>query len=299
MRAVVEDQHRQLAERVVCVHRIARIPRGRRDHLVFDLFLRERDADLAGVGLVVEAISFSTEKRGGRRACSGRACIASRARLDRHRKRPMDAAEKARLTALSPLDGRYARKVDALREQFSEFALIRQRVRVEIAWLLALAAEPGDRRSSAVFGRGARDARTPSPRRSRRDDAARVKAIERTTNHDVKAVEYWLKERFAGVPELARVAEFIHFACTSEDINNLAYGIALHEARASVLLPLLGSIAADLRVARARACRPADARAHARPAGDADDARQGDRERRTRGWSARSRHSRACRSRAR
>src|SRR6185312_17180782 len=79
------------------------------------------------------------------------------------------------------------------------------------------------------------------------DDAARVKAIERRTNHDVKAVEYWLKERVAGIPEIARVSEFIHFACTSEDINNLAYGIALAEARQAVLVPTLEAIASDLR----------------------------------------------------
>src|SRR6185437_5122291 len=131
----------------------------------------------------------------------------------------MDAIENARLTALSPLDGRYAQNVDPLRDCFSEFALIRDRVRVEIAWLLALSDEPAIA-EVAPFS-----------------DAARVKAIERTTNHDVKAVEYWLKERIANVPEIARVSEFIHFACTSEDINNLAYGIALAHARQAVLLP--------------------------------------------------------------
>src|SRR5205823_6870367 len=99
------------------------------------------------------------------------------------------------------------------------------------------------------------------------ENAARVKALERTTNHDVKAVEYWLKERFAGVPEIARVSEFIHFACTSEDINNLAYGIALVEARRDVLLPLLHDIVADLRVlAHAHADAPLLGRTHGQPA---------------------------------
>ena len=178
----------------------------------------------------------------------------------------MDAADKARLTALSPLDGRYAEKVDALRGDFSEFALIRQRVRVEIAWLGALAAESAiaevPQFSDAAKAALARAADAFSP-----EDAARVKAIERTTNHDVKAVEYWLKERFADVPEIARVAEFIHFACTSEDINNLAYGIALAEARRTSLLPALEGIAAELRaLAHAHAALPMLARTHGQAA---------------------------------
>ena len=178
----------------------------------------------------------------------------------------MDAAEKSRLTALSPLDGRYAAKVDALRNHFSEFALIRQRIRVEIAWLLALAGEAAIAEvppfSEATKAAIAGIAASFSP-----DDAARVKAIERTTNHDVKAVEYWLKERFATLPDLARVAEFVHFACTSEDINNLAYGIALQETRRDALLPLLEAIASDLRaLAHAHAEVPMLARTHGQPA---------------------------------
>src|SRR4249920_1579683 len=126
----------------------------------------------------------------------------------------MDTAENARLTALSPLDGRYAGKVDALRDQFSEFALIRQRVRVEVAWLLALAAE-GAIAEVPPFADADRAALEEIATSFSVADAARVKAIERTTNHDVKAVEYWLKEHFAGIAEIARVAEFVHFACTS------------------------------------------------------------------------------------
>jgi adenylosuccinate lyase len=178
----------------------------------------------------------------------------------------MDAAENARLTALSPLDGRYAGKVDALRGQFSEYALIRQRVRVELAWLLALAAEPAIAEVPA-FTDAAKAAIAELAASFSVEDAARVKAIERTTNHDVKAVEYWLKERFASLPEIARVTEFIHFACTSEDINNLAYGIALREARQTVLTPLLESIAADLRaLAHRHADLPMLARTHGQPA---------------------------------
>ena len=178
----------------------------------------------------------------------------------------MDALENARLTALSPLDGRYAAKVDALRDQFSEFALIRQRIRVELAWLLALADEPAIPEvvpfSAAARARIAEVGASFSP-----EDAARVKAIERKTNHDVKAVEYWLKERFADLPEVARVAEFIHFACTSEDINNLSYGLALREARQTVLVPMLEAVAADLRsLSHTHAALPMLSRTHGQAA---------------------------------
>ena len=174
----------------------------------------------------------------------------------------MTPAENAALTALSPLDGRYTGKVQALRGQFSEFALIRQRVRIEIAWLAALAAEPAIAEVPA-FSPAAAQALADVAAGFAPEDAARVKAIERQTNHDVKAVEYWLKERFANVPEVARVAEFIHFACTSEDINNLSHGIALAEARRDVLLPLLRDTIGDLRaLAHAHAALPMLARTH-------------------------------------
>lgn len=178
----------------------------------------------------------------------------------------MEDAEIARLMALSPLDGRYADKADALREQFSEFALIRQRVRVEIAWLAALADEPAIGEVPA-FPDGVKATLAHLGASFSVEDAARVKSIERTTNHDVKAVEYWLKERFGEDAHLARVAEFVHFACTSEDINNVAYGIALHEARTQILLPALEAIAGDLRgLAHAHADLPMLARTHGQPA---------------------------------
>ncbi|HEY5863538.1 MAG TPA: adenylosuccinate lyase, partial [Casimicrobiaceae bacterium] len=178
----------------------------------------------------------------------------------------MTAAELAALTALSPLDGRYAAKVGALREHFSEFALIRHRVRIEIAWLGALAAEPAIA-EVPPFSPAAQQALAGVAASFAPEDAARVKAIERQTNHDVKAVEYWLKERFANVPDVARVAEFIHFACTSEDINNLAHGLALAEARRDVLLPLLREVVGDLRtLAHSEAARPMLARTHGQPA---------------------------------
>ncbi len=150
------------------------------------------------------------------------------------------------LTAISPIDGRYSDKVGSLRSFYSEYALIRYRVRVEVAWLEALAAEA----AIPEVGPLSDDSR----RRLHRlvddfslADAARVKAIERTTNHDVKAVEYFLKERLADSAELQPVLEFIHFACTSEDINNLAYGLMLQDVREHCLLPLMVRIVEAIR----------------------------------------------------
>ena len=170
------------------------------------------------------------------------------------------------LTALSPLDGRYRGKVAALAEHFSEYALIRERVRVELAWLEALADEPAIVEVPA-FGAATREKLSQTAHDFSVSDAERVKAIERTTNHDVKAIEYWLKERFAGVPEVARAAEFIHFACTSEDINNLAYGLMIAGARRDVLMPALTALIDDLRsLAHQHAALPMLARTHGQPA---------------------------------
>ncbi len=150
------------------------------------------------------------------------------------------------LTALSPLDGRYAGKVDALRPQFSEFGLIHRRLQVEIEWLKALAAEAHFSEIPAfsaatiaeldalVAGFGAAQ-------------AAEVKEIEAVTNHDVKALEYWIKKQLANNAEVMAVSEFIHFACTSEDINNLSHALMLKAARDEVMLPGLDKIIARLR----------------------------------------------------
>ena len=150
------------------------------------------------------------------------------------------------LLAISPLDGRYAEKLDALRPILSEFGLIRARVRVEIEWLLALAAN----RAVTELG-GFPDAAVASLRKLEAGfslaDAQRVKTIESTTNHDVKAVEYWLKERMAEDAALAPAREFVHFACTSEDINNLSYAMLLRQARDAVLEPVLRALVDDLR----------------------------------------------------
>ena len=170
------------------------------------------------------------------------------------------------LTALSPLDGRYAAKTRALQEHFSEFALVRHRVRVEIAWLKALADEPGFALlppfSPATVAELDRVAAAFSVA-----DAERVKAIEATTNHDVKAVEYWLREAFRGNAEVAAAGEFIHFACTSEDINNLAHGLMVRGGLGQVLLPAIDAIAARLDgLAREHAGLAMLARTHGQPA---------------------------------
>ncbi len=145
------------------------------------------------------------------------------------------------LLALSPLDGRYGGKLADLRPVFSEFGLIRARVTVEVRWLQTLAAHPAlpeipalSAEANAQLDRLVADFSS--------EDAVRVKAIEATTNHDVKAVEYFLKEAVAGNEELLAIREFFHFACTSEDINNLAYGLMLNEARTHVLLPVLRAV---------------------------------------------------------
>ena len=125
------------------------------------------------------------------------------------------------LTALSPLDGRYASKCDALRPYLSEFGLIHARVTVEVRWLQALANHP-EIIEVAAFSGETNSALDAIVSNFSEDDANRIKEIERTTNHDVKAVEYFLKEKIANIDELKDAGEFIHFACTSEDINNLS-----------------------------------------------------------------------------
>jgi adenylosuccinate lyase len=149
------------------------------------------------------------------------------------------------LTALSPLDGRYAGKTQPLQDHFSEFALIRERAAIEVAWLLALAAEPSFE-ALQPFSPATVEELKRTAAGFRLADAERIKAIEATTNHDVKAVEYWLRERFAAHREVTAAAEFIHFACTSEDINNLAHARMLKGGRDAVLLPAVDRIIARL-----------------------------------------------------
>ncbi|MEF2156070.1 adenylosuccinate lyase [Luteimonas sp. FXH3W] len=172
----------------------------------------------------------------------------------------------SQLLALSPLDGRYAGKVDALRPMFSEFGLIQARVKVEVEWLIALAAEDGITElpafTDAQIGRLRAFADGLSIKQ-----AVRVKEIERTTNHDVKAVEYLIKEALRDDAELAPKLEFVHFACTSEDINNLSYSLMLKGARDQVLLPQLDALIAKLRdMAHEFAAVPMLARTHGQTA---------------------------------
>src|SRR3990167_9109856 len=141
--------------------------------------------------------------------------------------------ELSALTAISPVDGRYASKTAALRPIFSEFGLIRYRAIVEVRWLQKLASHAGIPEVPA-FSANANSQLDEIVRTFSQADAQRVKDIEKTTNHDVKAIEYLLKEKVAGNAELNKVTEFIHFACTSEDINNLSYALMLSDARAEV-----------------------------------------------------------------
>ncbi len=170
------------------------------------------------------------------------------------------------LTCLSPLDGRYAAKVEMLRSHFSEFGLVRNRVRVEIEWLKALAAESGLK--EIVPFSAATIAELDSVASGfAESDAEAVKRIESRTNHDVKAVEYWLVERFADNAEVTGAAGFIHFACTSEDINNLSHALMLRDARALNLLPLIGSLIEKFRrLAHEHAALPMLARTHGQTA---------------------------------
>ncbi len=145
------------------------------------------------------------------------------------------------LTALSPLDGRYHKSLEPLRAYFSELGLIRYRVHVEIEWLLALAADRGIAEVGPFAPESIAQLRALSTDFSEAD-GARVKEIEARTNHDVKAIEYWLKERVADNAELVEAGEFIHFACTSEDINNLSYSLMVRDARDAVLLPTIDGV---------------------------------------------------------
>jgi adenylosuccinate lyase len=170
------------------------------------------------------------------------------------------------LTALSPLDGRYQARTAPLRALFSEWALIRFRVQIEVEWLKALAAEPTIAEVPAFSAATIAQLDALTANFSQADGEA-VKSIEATTNHDVKAVEYFLKDKLAGNAEVMKVAEFIHFACTSEDINNLCHALMLKQARDEVMLPGLDSVIARLTaLAHEHAALPMLAHTHGQPA---------------------------------
>ena len=177
----------------------------------------------------------------------------------------MPAATLCPLTALSPLDGRYAARLDALRPLLSEYGLMQRRVQVEVEWFVAL--------SDAGFAEfnplseAARGLLRGLVLRFSQADAQAIKEIEKTTNHDVKAVEYWLKQRFDKLPELKAAGEFVHFACTSEDINNTSHALMLGAARDEVLLPALDGLIATLtQLAHDQAAQPMLARTHGQTA---------------------------------
>jgi adenylosuccinate lyase len=170
------------------------------------------------------------------------------------------------LSALSPLDGRYETSAEPLRPYFSEAALIRHRVRVELEWLKALAAERRIRELKP-FSRATLAALERLMAGFTEKDATHIKNIEAEINHDVKAIEYWLKGRLARNAQVQRSLEFVHFACTSEDINNLAYALMLAHARDRVMLPRLDQVIAALRaLAHRHASRPMLSRTHGQPA---------------------------------
>ncbi|MDD5250450.1 MAG: adenylosuccinate lyase [Rhodocyclaceae bacterium] len=170
------------------------------------------------------------------------------------------------LTALSPLDGRYAAKVEPLRAHFSEFGLMKNRIRVEVEWLKALAAAP-ELAEVPAFSADTIAELDLVVSGFAVADAAAIKTIEARTNHDVKAVEYWLKERFQNNAEVMRVSEFIHFGCTSEDINNVSHALMLKEATAIILLPNLDRVIARFReLAHDLAALPMLAHTHGQPA---------------------------------
>ncbi len=170
------------------------------------------------------------------------------------------------LTALSPLDGRYSSKVESLRGYFSEYGLIRYRLLIEIEWFKALSAEAGVKElppfSAATIAQLDQLAAQFSE-----EDARQIKTIERTTNHDVKAIEYWLRDKLSSNPETAKALEFIHFACTSEDINNLSHALMLKESRDNVMLPALNVLIERLKhIAHQHADLPMLCRTHGQTA---------------------------------
>ncbi|MEJ2177896.1 MAG: lyase family protein, partial [Gammaproteobacteria bacterium] len=178
----------------------------------------------------------------------------------------IDALPLSALTAVSPLDGRYSSKTACLRQHFSEFGLIRARLRVEVAWLIHLSRQAGIE-EVPEFSSDDQEFLEQLVANFNLKDAESVKSIERTTNHDVKAVEYFLKQQVVGRPALERVSEFFHFACTSEDINNLSHGLMLAGARDEVLCPRIGAIIEKLAdMAKHMAAISMLARTHGQPA---------------------------------
>ena len=169
------------------------------------------------------------------------------------------------LYAISPLDGRYASKIEALRPIMSEAGLLHHRVQVEVAWVIALS--KAGLAELPAFSADAQAFLHSVVANFGEADAQAIKEIEKVTNHDVKAVEYYLKDKMATRPDLAKAAEFIHFACTSEDINNTSHGLMLQKARAQVVLPMMDDVIAKFTaLAHEYAAQPMLSRTHGQPA---------------------------------
>jgi adenylosuccinate lyase len=178
----------------------------------------------------------------------------------------MTKIDQEALMAISPIDGRYAAKCEDLRLYFSEYALMKYRVLVEVRWLQTLASNPGVVEAGSINSAGNKFLEQLVADFSL-DDAARIKEIEATTNHDVKAVEYFIKEKVGNNADLKEQIEFVHFACTSEDINNLAYALMLKEGRDRAVVPVMQSLIASLRaMAIEHAKQPLLSRTHGQPA---------------------------------
>jgi adenylosuccinate lyase len=170
------------------------------------------------------------------------------------------------ITAISPIDGRYANKTAVLKPIFSEYGLIHYRILVEIRWLQFMSTCQ-DIAEVPIFSEEAQTLLNNIVEKFSIEQAQRVKTIERITNHDVKAVEYFIKEQISANSELAKVSEFIHFACTSEDISNLAYGLMLSKAKDTVILPKMKTIITVMQeLAHQYAEIPMLARTHGQPA---------------------------------
>ncbi len=170
------------------------------------------------------------------------------------------------LTAVSPIDGRYGSKTAGLRQYFSEYGLIYYRVKVEVEWLILLSQEPGISELPAFSDQAIAALRSIVENFSEQDAQA-VKKIERVTNHDVKAVEYFLKDKVKEIPEIHAVNEFFHFACTSEDINNLSYALMLSKAASNRIIPEMQAVVDDLvLLGKQTVAEPMLARTHGQPA---------------------------------
>ena len=175
--------------------------------------------------------------------------------------------ELSSLTAISPVDGRYARLTKGLRDSFSEYGLIKHRVEVEVRWFQFMSNHLNNLDQVPRLSPESNKFLDDVVEKFNLEDAKRVKTIERTTNHDVKSVEYFLKEKVSDNKELSAVSEFFHFSCTSEDINNLAYGLMLSSAREKHILPEMNGVIETLReMAHQEASSAMLARTHGQPA---------------------------------